>query len=216
MLQALLANQLVVNTRVTHQDGMGVAYFDKKYNGFFIRGTTPPSKNDKLWQEYIEELDSVRYPVIAHVRRASTYTTDKQESHLHPFYDADTGIVLAHNGTLEFLDEERRKKTEEEFPNMIDSQVFFQILLEEFKKNGELKKDERIVKSLQDAMSQFYGKFAFLLRLGKTYYVIRGESASLYKATIYDGEDRVGFVINTELDSLKEGLYFTLTVFKAQ
>lgn len=212
LLRALLANQLLVNTKTTHRDGVGIAYYDDKDERYFLRSRTAPILNASFYDESILPIDSAKYPVLAHVRKASTKKETQLEQHVHPFYDEETNLTLAHNGTLEFLDTARQADVDNEFPDMIDSQIFFKLFSERFKK------DEDVVKSLKDTMELFSGKFAFLIRHGLDFYAVRGKTAELHVAKIYkksgDTLKQIAMLVNTELLPLKESLGYTLVALR--
>jgi len=134
-------------------------------------------------------------PVISHCRFATSFVNAKKEvgvdgsAKSHPF--ENDSFVLAHNGTLIFIDENNYT---EDHNGLIDSEVFLFEMTKEYKKNGD-----DFVKAIQDTMKKFWGKFGFLIyeKKNKTYWVVRG-NATLYKLDILEG----GFIINTERDSL--------------
>ena len=140
-----------------------------------------------------------------HVRKASTYLKDKliDADHAHPFESEN--FIFAHNGTLEFKDVDREK--EERFNKMIDSQMFLSILEEEYTKKNNLEE------ALNSAMSNFYGKFAFLIKVKPTgeFFAVRGNTATLFYANIeiLNSKNEVvtsGYVINTERTDLEKNI----------
>lgn len=126
-----------------------------------------------------------------HVRSASRGTEIKPEFN-HPFETEQ--LVLAHNGTLV-------PKTElAGYSTKLDSEVF---LIELDKVYLTMKNDKnRLVKSLQSTMTEFTGKFAFLIYEKETgqWYAIRGKTADLhiiYLLTQDEKPETLGYIINT-------------------
>jgi predicted glutamine amidotransferase len=137
-------------------------------------------------------------PIIGHVRNASWINKTKLlREHSHPF-ETDK-LVFAHNGTL------TRKVYKKDDPTLMDSQIFLNEL-------DALYTGNNMVEALQKAYALFDGKFAFLIysKIEKNYYVVRGETATLFTTTIQKGEEIIGYVINTEKEDLKDGLLRTI------
>jgi len=84
----------------------------------------------------------------------------------------------------------------------IDTQIFLEELEIQYKIFNS------ISISLQEAMKNFSGKFAFLLyeKEKQNFYAVRGESADLYYYPIVIKNEILGYVINTEKYSLERVL----------
>lgn len=201
-----LVTQLIINSRHTHQDGAGIFIQDKTAKdakfGRVIKTAIAPAECSNLAKFFSNKITKTS-PVIAHVRKASTRVKEVKTEHAHPFRQKNKNIILAHNGTLEFKDPSREKQIEKEFPDMIDSQIFLEVLAKNYTK-GEM------FESLVKTMKLFKGKFAFLIYEGQTgkYFVVRGK-ATLFKAEVFLNEKNIGYVINTSKDDLELALHLT-------
>ena len=186
-----LLNISFANTFIEHKDGFG----------FF---TAP----DHLYKTKVSpssciNLSSVltkitKNPVMSHVRKASFGLKEISDEKAHPF--KTERLVLAHNGTLDLKSDSGYKKAD--FPSKIDTEIFLDILDEEYKKT------DTMVGAIKETYSNFTGKFAFLIYEYKTgdYYIARGETAKLHQVEIKKDGERIGFVINTQKDTLITGL----------
>jgi len=198
---ALLLSQLLIDTETSHQNGFGVFSNGRDLN----KTKETPHHFEDLGITLKKEIKNKK-PILAHVRQASTNQEISNEK-AHPFESAH--FILAHNGTLELSKEysENHPKQVEalEKSKLIDSEIFLMHL--EFAYEDE-KHD--FVKAINKAMKDFSGKFAFLIfekELGK-YYAVRGNTADLHFAKILSGPEKelIGYVINTEEKSLRNGL----------
>lgn len=135
-------------------------------------------------------------PIMSHVRLASKGVELKRENN-HPF--ETKSFVGAHNGTLYLTEEQASYSSNSNESRGSDSLRFFQMLQEEYDKNGN-----KFVPAIQDTMKKHKGKFAFLIyeKPTGTFYVVRGKTADLYYAefTLEKGKKStyIGFVVNTE------------------
>ncbi len=200
-LESYLVTQLIMNSRNIHQDGAGVFISDEKA-GKIIKTELAPiecSNVAKFFGEHIIKSSKV----IAHVRKASSRVSEIKAEHSHPFRQKKHNIVLAHNGTLEFKDKTRQKVIDTEFPDLIDSQIFLEVLADRYKVG-------KMADALVETMKLFTGKFAFLIYEGKTkkYFIVRGK-ATLHFAEVFLSEKNIGFVINTSKDDLEVALHIT-------
>lgn len=191
--------QAYFNSFDDHKDGFG--YFTKDYG--IYRFMVPPSRCTNAG-ELISVNFSGNNPVISHVRKASISTRIPRDKNLvlenvHPFQTAN--FVLAHNGTLEFKDE--KKMDEKRWKEKIDTKIFLERLEEVYLENKK-----KFVLSLKKTMDEFTGKFAFLIYEISTdkYYVVRGDTALLHQYEVKIDGKRIGFVVNTERNSLIRGM----------
>jgi len=198
---ALLISQLLIDTETSHKDGFGVFLNEKDL------------QKTKETPHYFEDLGislknciNTNKPILAHVRLASS---GQEISNIksHPFESPN--FILAHNGTLELSKEYTNiNKTKEQTykdAKLIDSEVFLHHLDIAYK---EEKKD--FVKAINKAMSDFTGKFAFLIyeKAKSKFYAVRGNSADLHWVNLLLGTERkpIGYIINTEEKSLRNSL----------
>ena len=185
-------NQAYINTEIRNRDGFGV-WQDKRIN----RVVTYPAQTD-YFGEVITKVIVDDAPILMHCRAASMLYTKKELNMVdtHPFEGEN--IILAHNGTLEYED----IKDHPEYTDMIDSEIFMMEL-------DKVWNSDDPVKSLNDTMLHFTGKFAFLItdkKNGKLY-VVRGLSADLCISYLLGKDDvRLGYIVNTEEVSLKESM----------
>jgi predicted glutamine amidotransferase len=140
-------------------------------------------------------------PTIGHVRAATVINGKKtvSEASSHPFETKK--LVLAHNGSLEFIDPKEHKDYENE---TVDSVIFMKEL-------SKVYDGTNFLSSIQKTMSKFNGLFAFLIysKLENKYFVVRGKTKKLHKAIITytsDGIEQKSLVINTDLADLNLGL----------
>ena len=205
-----LAIQMTTNTRYTHQDGAGIAFKDGKIFSY-IRSETAPFEDKDFSDTFINPILAAT-PILAHVRLATNKKETVSEEKSHPFYHEEAGLLLAHNGTLSLKDETREKNIEKEFPGMIDSEIFLEVLGKHFIK----KKRKNLAKSLKETMKLFNGKFAFLIvnLNDQEIYVVRGKLATLFKSEIKINEKFYGYVINTERKDLKDASVFISHIWR--
>lgn len=151
-------------------------------------------------------------PVLLHVRAASKGIAVKEDN-VHPFETKD--FVLAHNGTLFQKDESTTWEDVNVESKPSDSLMFLNELQKQY-----LKKKE-VVESLQAAMENFKGKFAFLIYCKKEnqYYAVRGKTADLHiaylKSVSPEGEVvPIGYVINTVKLHLEKALEVTCDIYE--
>lgn len=194
---------LNANTATTHRDGCGV--FHK--NGGLVKSQQYPAQWVRLGTE-INRIVVDASPVMAHVRQATLTRGYRivSDATAHPFEKEN--IVLAHNGSLSFVD--TKEEDDPRFAGKIDSESFAIILDDLITSFPE----KSFLECLQLAYNHFNGKFAFLIYNKKegAHYIARGETAKLYKSFIItrDKEDQpktVGYVINTDDLTLGPGAY---------
>lgn len=201
-----LMTQALTNTTRTHKDGFG---FFTPERGIW-KTHNAPTLLLNLGEIINREVVSPS-PIISHVRLAST-TNGKREiskENSHPFQTKN--LILVHNGSLEFQDEETMK--DKKYEGKIDSEIFLSRLDEIYTLNKR-----NLVKSIQETMDEFYGKFAFIIYefSTKKYYIVRGFSAELHYYDVFlypitgkeEDAKKIGFVINTEKDYLGDGLFY--------
>ncbi len=138
-------------------------------------------------------------PILAHVRAASKGIPVVVEN-VHPFQTKD--FVLAHNGTL-YRKDEKVGVWDADESRTSDSLMF----LQELQKAYASEKD--IPKALNNAMSLFKGKFAFLIysKVEKAFFAARGKTADLHIAHIKnEKEEIIGYALNTQKYSLEKAL----------
>lgn len=192
-------SQSLINTLTDHQDGFGYFTKDKDNNPFLWKMKTAPTNCTNLGQHLIEINKN---PVLSHVRKA-TFTNGFKVIGIeqsHPF-ETDN-LVLAHNGMLELREESEFIKND--WNDKIDSQIFLHVL-----DHYHTLYEGDMVSALQMAYTNFYGKFAFLIydkRLD-LYYIARGNAKLFTKEIKRDGK-RIGFVVNTQRESLIGGTLF--------
>lgn len=168
----------MVNTELDHKNGFGFCQDDRIYK------TDETPKNSNFPE--INKIIVNKNPVILHVRKASFSVANLLGAEYnHPFRKEN--IILAHNGTLEHLSEKLPENT-------IDTQFFFQKMLE---------KEGTAIEKLTETMKEFTGKFAFLMRSNEGDYIIRGKTAGLHKIDVFRNDTKIGFIVNTEPQSLK-------------
>lgn len=136
-------------------------------------------------------------PVPAHIRMA-TSGIPILEKNAHPFIDKN--YVLLHNGTLVQLKDTRGKEES-------DSELFLKTLEEARIAAG---KEGNFVDIFNTAMSQFTGKFAFVIkdRAQNKDYIIRGKLAELWFTPVLkvikgkkEKEVPIGYFVNTSKDT---------------
>lgn len=138
-------------------------------------------------------------PVPFHIRLASWGIKVTKENS-HPFLGEH--YILMHNGTL--LPKDGKEPADKEVDS--DSLRFLNALDSVKKKNPK----KPFVEIFNETMDSFSGKFAFIIREleTKTDYIIRGRTAELWKSFIsVDGEE-IGYVINTDRDTIREAFMF--------
>ena len=139
-------------------------------------------------------------PIISHVRLASTGSEIKKEFS-HPFETEK--IVLAHNGTL--------SKKSGDIEKELDTIKFLKVL--------DNKYNENLPKAPIETMSEFEGKFAFLIydKNKNKYYAARGRTATLFMTDINikrgNSIVKLGYVINTELSYLNYITRFLINTY---
>lgn len=138
-------------------------------------------------------------PVAAHVR-AATYGIEVNDENAHPF--KSKSFVLMHNGTL-ILNEESKENKVSDKKHDSDSARFLAFLEDESNKNP----DESFEKIFNSAMSNFKGKFAFIIRRIDTSsdFIIRGKTANLFISEMREkNKKRIkGYIINTNAETIK-------------
>jgi len=188
MNSVYLLNQIRINASAGHRDGCG---FFVPETG--IWKTDLPADIISNLGRIIRGNISGKSPIISHVRRA-TFTNNVKTKSIdksHPFQTDK--LIFAHNGHLDLKDDKIKNP---DLNDKIDSEIFLYYLDKAFT-------GDNLYTALAETMKLFTGKFAFLIydRINKKYYVVRGESATLFYV-VYNG----GLVINTERESLLRGL----------
>src|SRR4030042_3300745 len=173
------------NTVNDHKDGFGL----------YIPGT------DYLFKFYLEPLRTIGFtkewkgkflansPFLLHVRKSSSKLLINDVKYNHPF--VSDKLVLAHNGTLELI-KGWISATE------LDSLHFFNAL------NKKYEETKNLINALKETMEDYYGKFAFIIydKVEKIFYVVRGNTATLFIDDLIINGELVGKIINTEKDSI--------------
>lgn len=210
----LLSILLPINTATHHVEGTGMANFTEKKP--IIRKTKLQADAISNYSEYFLPAMVGTEAIFGHVRRV-TYKTTVEDEYAHPFYDEKSKITLAHNGTLSFIDWKRRENVDNEFPKMIDTQIFLAELSKIYLDKKNIKTYKNIEEALIKTMEAFAGKFAFLIHEGETnkIYVVRGKTATLFETEVRIGEKLIGKVINTEKLTFDRGLYLAGTVWNS-
>lgn len=184
------------NSKITNKDGCGV------YNPVSgIQKTDSQASSLSLLGHDMKLAKMNDDPLICHVRNATTTLEKKllSSEHAHPFWSSH--FILAHNGSLVFKEKEREAEYKDK--ELIDSEIF----LAELEKNYDPKS---VVETLTKTMNLFRGKFAFLIyhKPEKTYYVVRGKTATLYVSEVSMDDGKKGIIVNTELDSLNASIMY--------
>jgi predicted glutamine amidotransferase len=134
-------------------------------------------------------------PVPFHIRSA-TYGIEVTKENAHPFHGKH--FILMHNGTL--LPRDGKEPTDKK--NDSDSLRFLKAL-DECK---DINPDRTFEEIFNDAMQNFAGKFAFIIRERETSYdyIVRGRTAELYISELTVDLIKKGYVINTSKDTMIE------------
>jgi len=180
IIAAVLAN---VNS-MDNQDGFGLLNVNS--NTIYKTGN-PAYIVSKISDHVTDNL------VMFHVRKATISASGKREikdENAHPFYKGN--LILFHNGSLSL----KEGTVPKEFESKTDSEFFTHVLADELAKEKDFKK------AINNTMSKFTGKFAFLIKNKKELYVVRGKTAFLNQAKLFIGDEQIGFIVNTELTSL--------------
>lgn len=185
-----LSIQSTINSFLDHQDGFG--FFTK--DGGLIKSKNTFSMTIGAGEMVEESVKS--FPILSHVRKA-TFTNGNREicaENSHPFETEK--LILAHNGSLESKLPGIMKR--DEYKKLIDSNIF----LLELDKNYE--EGMEFIDAFKKTMDDFYGKFAFMIydKTKDNFYIIRGNTATLYKYDFWIKNKYLGFVVNTDKDSL--------------
>lgn len=187
---------IYANSKKIHEDGFGIS------SGTEIYRHEKCAWNLTDWTRYVKFITDK--PVMTHVRKASLVggaRLIKDKKYNHPFRTKN--LILMHNGTLLRKDEVDKYKVDK----VVDSEIFLRSLSKVYNRNGH-----NLTNALQKTMKDFYGKFAFIIYeiLKDKYMIVRGKTALLHYLNLQvKKDDKValtGFVINTDKDSLYEGL----------
>jgi len=189
-------HQLLENTKTDNKDGWGMFTVAEGVLKTSVIPWTTKSLGSLIRHTVTEQ------PVLLHVRSASVGTVVKVEFN-HPFETSN--LVLAHNGTL------KPRKENEEYKDKLDSEVFLLELDKAYLAETETTGDAKLVKILKSTMSNFTGKFAFLIydKVTGIWYAVRGKTADLHLSYILDPKADnaiLGYVINTVKDDLEKAL----------
>lgn len=134
-------------------------------------------------------------PLPFHIRMA-TWGIEVKKENSHPFEGKH--YILMHNGTLLPRNgEEPKDKTKDS-----DSLKFLKTL-DEYK---DKKPDGAFPDIFNEAMSNFAGKFAFIIREKETNvdYIVRGKTAELWISYVKFNDEPKGYVVNTSKETMKE------------
>lgn len=192
-----------------HNDGWGLGSF----NGDAWKCSLPMQYTSDAGH-ILSKIKSGKQIFLGHIRQASAKVPVLAKN-AHPF--KKDGIVFAHNGTLTPKDEskfvleetieEKDSKTGEIKTVTVkrsDSLVFFEEFLKHYK--GE----DTFVDALKETMELFWGKFAFVFIINKTYYIVRGKTADLHISYIKEEAKQdakiIGWAVNTSKDILDKSL----------
>lgn len=180
-----LLNQLIINASSGNTDGTGIITC---LNNPEIWKTNLSASLITNLGNIIKDVVRGKNAVAGHVRKATPFLGEKIISNekAHPFETEN--LILMHNGSL-------FPENPEENKNLIDSEVFLKRL--DYFYSGD------IVKDLNSAMSEFTGKFAFIIfdKNLREFFVVRGDSSSLF-CYAKDGL----LLVNTERLSLVESM----------
>ena len=200
-----LSPALQIDASVGNRDGTGF---------LTVKGGEASLWKTELSADSIENLGRVILqnvmgsgPVMAHVRAASKGIGVTRDN-AHPFMGKR--FVLAHNGRLyKKGDTVTYWETNADTGLDSDSKVFLDRMESEAKKNPKA----GMLEILNTCMSEFMGKFAFLIYDTATgdYYVARGSSADLHIVDILAEKDGgknevIGFVLNTKKNCLMDSV----------
>ena len=179
------------NSRFTHKDGFG--FYSKSFG---VWKDVLAASNISNMGKLLRDMKIETSPVIAHVRNASK-SIKVEKINVHPHESQN--VILAHNGTLWFEDELADVKQGEESRES-DSARFGQML------SKELDTEPNFVTAFNNCMSKCKGKFAMLIysKVEDKFYVCRGKTANLHIVDIMLGTESVGFIINTEKNTLED------------
>ncbi len=175
---------------VQHGDGTGI------WNFTSIATSKSAAHLIPNLAELISDIADTRMPFAIHVRKAS-YGKLVDKEHAHPFDEPE--LMLAHNGTL--IPDNGVIPADK-----IDSQMFFKSLLDNYRQ------EPKFVSSFEKTIQDFSGKFAFIIaeKTTKTWYIIRGKTATLHTVPIViwnnDKTAEIGYVVNTEKETLVTAL----------
>jgi predicted glutamine amidotransferase len=181
------------NSRLLHKDGFGLCDSELKV----IKTSIEPNNLLNLGKDFLN-ISNLSGRVLFHVRRASSINKDVSSDKAHPFESKD--LILAHNGTLEYLGRKVLPL------NTIDSEDFLFVLQQEY----EI--DKNLPAALKRAYLEFRGKFAFIIvdKNTKQYYIARGNTATVHKVNIKitynNGNIENCLALNTEKDSFISAL----------
>lgn len=143
-------------------------------------------------------------PLPLHIRSATKGIPVTKEN-AHPF--DGKYFTLMHNGTLV-----KNKKSESVAESNIDSDSLeFLNVLDELTKASPKEKFETL---FEKAMSNFGGKFAFIIKdkRSDTLYVVRGRSATLYISYAKLGNKKLGYIINTDAETIRKSLHVFVNI----
>lgn len=184
-----------------NEDGFGYMTFSKapyisKSNKCAIDWWT---ENQDEFQKTVRNANG-----IYHVRSASRNIRTLHQKDAHPFNVGNVTVI--HNGTLEETKELKDdKKLQKLFPvtkddknvviPMIDSEKYARILAHVVGDNNRLKPED-----LVNAMSYFTGSFALIvhdIKQPSKVFIARGKTKKLHQAIIYNGDEKIGLILNT-------------------
>jgi predicted glutamine amidotransferase len=198
---------------IGNPDGTGILFVNKSTTSIY-RTKDAASSIDNLGMEIRENITTSKYPVMAHVRYASK-GIDVTDDNVHPF--EGTRFFLAHNGRLYKKDTVVTYSGIDDTNISSDSLLFLSSLENVAKSNP----NGDIVTLLNSAMSQYKGKFAFLIydKHYDKHYVVRGFSAELHLANISektkDSVKPIGFIVNTKKNSLENVIAISSQIAQA-
>lgn len=148
---------------------------------------------------FLNQLVITNAPVMGHCRFATGLRGKVKvisDENSHPF-ETDK-LVLIHNGVLEYKNKEDYDKYKD---ITVDSLLFLLELTEVY--DGK-----NLVDALNKTMDKFWGVFCFIIysKLEKKWFAVRGNKRILHLANVYEGAKQIGYVLNTEVEDLKDSL----------
>lgn len=143
-------------------------------------------------------------PIPFHIR-AATYGIEVTKENAHPFNGKH--YILMHNGTLlpRNGEEPKDKKKDSDSKKFLDA-------LDSARDTNKKKKFPEI---FNDAMKDFAGKFAFIIREKDTNvdYIVRGRTAELWISYVIVDDKKSGYVINTSKETLKSAFHEFINIW---
>lgn len=198
-LVIFILQDIGVNTGpVKNDDGTGFITTDNKV----WKSMLAANKIINMGEILFKNIENGR-AVPAHIRAAS-FGIEVNKENSHPFDGKH--FILMHNGTLVPRDGKEPKDKKKDS----DSLKFLKALDDEKENNPKGKFPDIFNK----AMENFAGKFAFIIREKETNkdYIIRGRTADLYISNLLINDEFVGYVIDTNKDTMKQGFPYFINI----